>query len=136
MALTDDDIAVAPHGPEYPTAPTQPSNGSQGFLAAARKRSVGNGTARLSTNTVTALPPITPGAQSAIMVLEAAPGGDKTKALGRFWMDGKWPDVVQGMPMYDGSVIEITGLDDLINTRMISTDGAQHKINVQYFSYL
>jgi hypothetical protein len=36
--------------------------------------------------------------------------------------------------MYHGSVIEIISLDDLTNTRIISTDGLSHKINVQYVS--
>jgi hypothetical protein len=136
MPLPTDDsgIAIGTPGPEFPTPPTEPAFNGSGFLTGSTKRAIGNGTCRLDPADTITLPTITPGAQSAILVLEAAPGADKTTALGRFWSDGTWPGVVTGMPMYHGSVIEIISLDDLTNTRIISTDGLSHKINVQYFS--
>lgn len=132
--MTDDDIAIAP-GSDGGIAPEGPNAAPGTFLSATRKKSIGNGTCRLNSTDVVALPGITPQAQSAILVLETAPGGDKASALGRFWMDGTWPNVVEGLPMYHGSVIEVLGAEDIGNMRIISTDGRNHKINVQYFSY-
>jgi hypothetical protein len=136
MPLPTDDsgIAIGTPGPEFPIAPTGAASNNQGFLVSSVKRAIGNGTCRLDPSDTITLPTITPGAQSAILVLEAAPDAVAGAALGRFWSDGTWPGVVTGMPMYDGAVIEIISADDLANTRIISTDGLSHKINVQYFS--
>ncbi|MBD1364374.1 hypothetical protein IDJ77_11195 [Mucilaginibacter sp. ZT4R22] len=134
LPTDDSEIAVGTPGPEFPVPPTAPATTPQGVLSIVRKRAIGNGTCRLDPADNITLPTITQGAQSAILVLEAAPGADKSTALGRFWSDGTWPGTVTGMPMYHGSVIEIVGMEDLNNTRIITTDGLTHKINVQYFS--
>ncbi|RFZ84764.1 hypothetical protein DYU05_03930 [Mucilaginibacter terrenus] len=131
---TDDDIPVGGQGPEFPTEPAAPAQTTGLFLTASVKRAIGNGTMRLDATKTCVLPPITPGAQSAIMVMEPAPGATPGRVLARFWMDGTWPGVASGLPIYEGSIIEIIGLQDLTNTRIISTDGLQHKLNVQYFS--
>lgn len=116
--------------------PEGPAPGTPGILNLTRKRAIGNASYRIDPTAVCPLPAITPGAQSAFLWVEAAPGAVAGKALVRIWCDGQWPTVISGAPAYDGGTIEISGADDLNNCRMISADGLPHKINIQYFSYL
>jgi hypothetical protein len=104
------------------------------FMGSTRKHAIAGFTAQLNNGFATALPEVPAQAQSAIMVLEAAAGSDKSAALGRFWMDGTTPNANEGLPIYHGAVIEIIGINDLNRTLLFSTDGAHHKINVQYFN--
>lgn len=131
------DLPFAEGGPEFPEAPTQPAPIPVGLLASARKRALGHAAYQIDPEIVCQLPGIPPGSQSAIVIAEAAtdsiPAG---RVLLRFWMDGTWPSVIAGLPMYDGQAYEIVGLDDLQNTRIISTDGNPHVLQIQYFSYL
>lgn len=130
-------LPVAIPGPEYPTQPTHPAAGSTGNIALTRKRAVGNASYQIDAAKVCALPALPVGAQSCIMMVEAAnntiPGG---QVLLRFWMDGQWPTVISGLPTYDGQAYEIIGLDDMNNFRVISTDGNQHVMQFQFFSNL
>lgn len=135
MSTLDDSVlSLAGPGPEGAVAPTSPAQPSNGFLLSSHKRAIGNASYRLDPSNVVAMPGIPAGSQSAILVLEAAPGAAAGKPLGRFWADGTWPTTISGLPAYDGAVIEIIGQDDLYNFRMISVDGLTHKINIQYYS--
>jgi hypothetical protein len=137
------DLPLATPGPEYPVAPTEPATGPQLFNALQRKRAIGNASAQIDPTKVCSLigdgTPgsnlITPGANSALITVEAANDSIVAgKALIRFWMDGTWPSVIAGTPTYDGGTYEIQCIDDLNNFRMISTDGNQHVVQIQFFS--
>lgn len=117
-----------------PPAPSAAAAATQGFLASARKRASGHSTATFPATGVVMLPNIAPGCTSAILIVEAATGAAQGAVLARFWSDGLWPTALEGMPVYDGSVIEIIGYDDVINTHLISADGLAHKLNIQYFT--
>jgi hypothetical protein len=133
---SDLDLPLAEAGPEGGDQPTQPAGAPTGSLNLTRKRSIGNASYRIDPSIVCALPAITPGAQSALLVVEPAPGATAGKPLIRIWMDGTWPSTISGLPAYEGATLEITGADDLKNFRAISVDGLTHKLNIQYFSYL
>jgi len=129
-------LPVAVPGPEYPTAPTTPAAGPTAFIANARKRAVGHASAQIDPTKVCSLLGLWPaGSNSAIVTVEAAnssiPDG---QVLIRFWMDGQWPSTISGIPTYDGQSYEIQCADDLNNFRMISTDGNQHVVQIQFFS--
>lgn len=117
--------------------PATPTPVTPGFLNATRKKAIGHATYLFPATNVINFPDLDANAQSAIFVIEAS---DNTippgQVLVRFWLDGVWPAQGIGLPAYDGSVIEVSGSDDLRNARFISEDGNAHKINVQYFSTL
>lgn len=136
-------LPVATPGPEYPTSPVNPAPIPTAYLASSRKRAMGHASAQIDATKVCSLIGdgtlgsnlIPPGAQSCIMTVEASdssiPDG---QVLIRFWMDGQWPDTVSGIPTYNGQSYEIGCVDDLNNFRMISTDGNQHVVQIQFFS--
>jgi hypothetical protein len=132
----DSDLPLAGPGDEGSSQPSNPAPGTPGTLNITRKRAIGNSSYRIDPSIVCALPAITPGAQSAILVVEPAPGATAGKPLIRIWLDGQWPSVISGLPAYEGATLEINGADDLKNFRAISTDGRPHKLNIQFFSYL
>lgn len=132
------DLPIAVPGPEYPNAPANPAAGPTAFIASARKRAIGFASAQIDPTKVCSLAGLfVPGANSCIITVEAAnssiPAG---QPLIRFRQDGTWPSVISGTPTYDGQSYEIQCLDDMNNLRMISTDGNQHVLQIQFFSGL
>jgi hypothetical protein len=137
------DLPIATPGPEYPVAPTDPAAQPTQFLASSRRKAIGNASAQIDPSKVCSLigdgtegsSLIFPGSNAAIITVEAAnnsiPAG---QPLIRFWMDGTWPSTISGIPTYDGQSYEIQCLDDLQNFRMISVDGNQHVLQIQFFS--
>jgi hypothetical protein len=117
---------------------TLPTPGVPSLLNNAKERAIGNATGVLSTvggaESVGALPGNHQGVATAILVLEAAQGATPGAIIARIWQDGTHPTTGKGLPLTNGSLIEIIGLDNIQNTRIISVDGLAHKIQVQYFN--
>lgn len=134
--MPDSDLPLATSGPEGTEQPETSAPITGGMLGLTRKRAIGNASYRIDPTKVCALPAITPGAQSAILVVEAAAGANTGAPLVRIWCDGLWPSAISGLPAYDGATLEISSSDDLANCRLISVDGLAHKLNIQYYSYL
>ena len=72
------------------------------------------------------------GYQKATIVIEqqVSTGG----ICARYWLDGRWPTVTTGLPLVDKQVINVTCAEDLQNIRLVSTDGNEHVIQVQFFN--
>lgn len=108
-----------------------------------RVRANGNGSALFPTDgSVINLPGVYDNTQNnaaqshrAIFVIEAAAGSVAAVPV-RFWQDGTYPTTGAGLPAYDGGPVEINGIQNLMNCRLISTDGLAHTINVQFFQDL
>ncbi|MGZ3983424.1 MAG: hypothetical protein ACXVJE_19505 [Mucilaginibacter sp.] len=131
-------LPLSQPGPEGSTPPVESTPVPVGFLASARKRAIGNSTCLLDATIVSALFEITPGAQSCILVIEAADGHVAGTPCARIFCDGLWPNSAdkKGLPIYDGATIEISGAADLAQARIASADGLNHLMNIQYYSYI
>jgi hypothetical protein len=114
-----------------------------GFSTAARVRAYNNASYLFPTDgSVINLPDawddtqtIPIAAQRAIFVVEQA-AGSTAKVIARFWQDGTYPTTGSGLPCYDGSPVEIIGIENLKNCKLISADGFAHTVNVQFFDDL
>ncbi|QKJ28425.1 hypothetical protein HQ865_01170 [Mucilaginibacter mali] len=128
-----DDIAIAPpaDGGELIDTPAPINNTLRLGL---EKQAVGNGTCRMVADSGTALPNIPGEANSAILMLEAAPDADLTATLARIWLDGTTPTEFKGLAVTHGAAFEITCRRDLVRARLFPCDGLNHLLNVQYFS--
>jgi hypothetical protein len=83
------------------------------------------------------VPPAVPlqgnkGYKKARVVVEK--NGGSAMVIARYWVDGRWPTVTTGLPLIDQQIIELGISDDVANFRIVSCDGLQHKVNVQYFN--
>jgi len=141
MSFTSLPVAYA--GPEGSSGSTNPLAGQTGFLAGTRKRAIDNASFQIAATGVCQLPNksttlgLAGSATSAILIVEAASSSvNPSNVLVRIWLDGTAPTTITGLPLYAGQPVEIIGQDDLMNCRLVSADGNQHALQIQYFSGL
>jgi len=140
MPFTSLPIAYA--GAEGPGGSSTPLAGQPGILAGVRKRGISNASFQLHATNVCQLPnqALTTGvavpAQSALVICEASAASVAAGSvvLARIWLDGTAPTTITGLPIYAGVPFEIIGQDDLANARIVSADGNQSVLQIQYFS--
>jgi hypothetical protein len=136
-------LAVAYAGPEGPAGQPNPAPRPAGQMSVIQKIPIDNASFILAETAVCQVPnkATTLGlfdqAQSAILVFEGATSDVNVSwPIARMWLDGTAPTTITGIPLYAGQPYELKGQFELTNARIVSADGAQHAVQVQFFSGL
>lgn len=136
-------LAVAYAGPEGPAGQPDPATRPGGQMNIIQKIPIDNASFIMDTVAVCQVPNknTTTGlfdqSQSAFLIFEAATADVNVAwPIVRMWLDGTAPTTITGIPIYAGQVYELKGQYELTNARFVSADGAQHAVQVQFFSGL